>query len=70
MVNWARFYFQRRMIYFDNNATTPLAPGVFEAMEPFLTGEFGNPSSAHLKGAGPRQAVDKARASVAALLGA
>ena len=58
------------MIYFDNNATTTLAPGVLDAMKPFLTGEFGNPSSSHQKGAGPRKAVEAARASAAELLGA
>ena len=58
------------MIYFDNNATTQVAPEVFEAMTPFLTSAFGNPSSAHAAGARARLATDKAREQVAALVGA
>src|SRR5436190_18352265 len=58
------------MIYLDNNATTQVAPEVFEAMRPFLTSECGNPSSAHAAGVAPRRAVDYARAQVAELLGA
>ena len=58
------------MIYLDNNATTQVAPEVFEAMRPFLTSECGNPSSAHAAGAGPRRAIARARAQVAELLGA
>jgi len=58
------------MIYLDNNATTQVAPEVFEAMRPFLTSECGNPSSAHAAGATPRRAVAEARAQVAELLGA
>ncbi len=58
------------MIYFDNNATTPLAPEVFEAMRPFLTDRFGNPSSAHRKGRETRAIVEKSRERVASLVGA
>ena len=58
------------MIYFDNNATTALAPEVFEAMRPFLTSEYGNPSSAHAAGVASRRAVADAREQVAALIGA
>lgn len=58
------------MIYLDNNATTPVDPRVREAMLPFLDGNFGNPSSPHAPGRAARQAVEKARAQVAALLGA
>ena len=58
------------MIYLDNNATTRVAPEVFEAMRPYLTEEFGNPSSAHSAGRAARRAVDTARAQVADLLGA
>ena len=58
------------MIYLDNNATTRIAPEVIEAMMPFLTDSFGNPSSAHLAAREPRSAVEKARESVADLLGA
>ena len=58
------------MIYFDNNATTALATEVFEAMRPFLTTEFGNPSSAHSAGNNPRNAIEHAREQVANLIGA
>lgn len=57
-------------IYFDHSATTPLDPRVLEAMAPFLGGTFGNPSSVHYEGRVARAAVDKARAQVAALIGA
>lgn len=55
-------------IYLDYNATTPIHPTVFEAMRPFLTGEFGNPSSSHSLGFRARQAVDIARVQVAKLV--
>jgi len=58
------------MIYFDNNATTPTAPEVFEAIRPFLTNEFGNPSSAHSAGSRAKLAVENAREQLAGLLGA
>ncbi|HEY8563377.1 MAG TPA: aminotransferase class V-fold PLP-dependent enzyme [Pyrinomonadaceae bacterium] len=58
------------MIYFDNNATTAIAPEVFEAMRPFLTARFGNPSSAHAAGREARKIVEEARAAVASLVGA
>lgn len=58
------------MIYLDNNATTRVAPEVFEAMRPYLTEEFGNASSAHALGRPARQAIEDARAQVAELLGA
>ena len=58
------------MIYFDNNATTAIAPEVFEAMLPFLTDRYGNPSSAHLKGRETRTIVEKSREQVASLTGA
>jgi cysteine desulfurase len=57
-------------IYFDHSATTPLDPRVRAAMEPYLDGVFGNPSSLHHEGREARSAVEKARAQVAALLGA
>ena len=47
------------MIYLDNNATTRVAPEVFEAMRPYLTQEFGNASSAHALGRPARQADDE-----------
>jgi len=58
------------MIYLDNNATTQVAPEVFDAMRPYLMHEFGNPSSAHTYGRDARRAVETARAQVAELLGA
>jgi cysteine desulfurase len=57
-------------IYFDHSATTPLDPRVLEAMGPFLGGGFGNPSSLHHEGRVAREAVETARAQVAALIGA
>ena len=59
-----------RRVYLDNNATTPVLPEVFEAMRPFYTEQFGNASSIHHYGQHARAAVEKARASVAALLNA
>ncbi len=55
-------------LYFDYNATTPVAPRVFEAMKPYLTDQWGNPGSAHGWGLAARQAVSKGRAQVAALI--
>ncbi|MGH9469363.1 MAG: cysteine desulfurase family protein [Terriglobia bacterium] len=57
-------------IYVDNNATTPVAPEVFEAMKPYLAGEFGNASSIHWYGQRARAAVEEARESVARLINA
>jgi cysteine desulfurase len=57
-------------IYFDHSATTPLDPRVRAAMEPYLDGRYGNPSSLHYEGREARSAVEKARALVAALLSA
>ncbi len=57
-------------IYLDYNATTPLDPEVAEAMRPFLGEVFGNPSSSHETGIIARQAVEKARGSLAKLLNA
>ena len=57
-------------IYFDHSATTPLDPRVLDAMAPFLGGAFGNPSSLHHEGRVAREAVETARAQVAALIGA
>lgn len=58
------------MIYLDNNATTQIAPEVFEAMRPFLTSIYGNPSSAHNFGRESRKIVEKSREQVASLIGA
>jgi cysteine desulfurase len=58
------------MIYLDNNATTRVAPEVFEAMRPYLTELYGNPSSAHTFGRRMRASVERAREQVAELVGA
>jgi cysteine desulfurase len=58
------------MIYLDNSATTPVDPRVADAMAPWQTQAFGNPSSLHAYGRQARDAVEHARAQVAALLGA
>ena len=58
------------MIYLDYNASTPVDPAVREAMLPYLGDLHGNPSSGHAAGQAVRAAVDKARAQVAAMLGA
>ena len=55
-------------IYLDANATTPVLPEVVEAMRPFWSETFGNPSSAHHSGQRARSAVDHARTSIARLL--
>lgn len=55
-------------IYLDNAATTAVAPEVFEAMVPYLTTFYGNPSSIHSFGRETRAAIEKSRRSVAALL--
>lgn len=58
------------MIYLDYNATTPIDPAVAEAMRPFITQQFGNPSSGHPLGRTAKAAVDAARVSLARLIGA
>lgn len=55
-------------IYFDNAATTPLDPLVLEAMMPYLTEKFGNPSSIYSYGRESRMAVEQARKTVAKLI--
>ena len=59
-----------RTIYLDNNATTAVAPEVRDAMLPYLTDLYGNPSSMHTFGGQVADAVDAARESLAGLLGA
>ncbi len=59
----------RPPIYLDYNATTPIDAEAAQAMLPYLTGRFGNPSSAHFYGREAHQAVDHARQQVAGLLG-
>jgi cysteine desulfurase len=58
------------MIYFDNNATTQLAPEVFNVMQSVLISNYGNPSSAHTIGREARTIVEKSREQVASLVGA
>ena len=58
-----------RQIYLDYNATTPIAPSVIEAMTPFLSGHYGNPSSSHSLGRAAKEAIEDARVKVANLLG-
>ncbi|MCG3134028.1 MAG: Cysteine desulfurase IscS [Planctomycetes bacterium] len=58
-----------RPIYLDHNATTPLSAEARAAMEPFLSGQFGNPLTSHRFGEGPRGAVEAARREVLALVG-
>jgi cysteine desulfurase len=58
------------MIYLDHNATTPIDPRVFEAMKPYLTDLFGNPSSIYRAGQDVRKVVEDARDTLAGLLGA
>jgi cysteine desulfurase len=57
------------MIYLDYNATTPVAPEVYEAMVPYFTSEWGNPSSSYKFGAKLRRAVEQAREQVSGLIG-
>jgi cysteine desulfurase len=57
-------------VYLDYNATTPVDPRVAEAMAPYLSDFFGNPSSSHPYAEAPRRALAEARSQVAALIGA
>ena len=58
------------MIYLDHNATTPISPEVLEAMMPYLTTEWGNPSSAYKFGSKLKGVLALAREQVAELVGA
>ncbi|HMH00671.1 MAG TPA: cysteine desulfurase family protein [Terriglobales bacterium] len=58
-----------RRVYFDNNASTPVLPEVFDAMRPYFGERFGNASSIHHHGQDTRAAVERARESVAMLVG-
>jgi cysteine desulfurase len=60
---------RKEVVYLDNNATTRIAPEVFEAMVPFLTEHYGNPSSAYSFGKRVEGHLKEAREKVAALLG-
>jgi cysteine desulfurase len=59
-----------RKVYLDNAATTPILPGVLEAMLPYLKDSYGNPQSIHDWGDEVREALEHARSTVAALIGA
>ena len=59
-----------RRVYLDHNATTPVAPEVFEAMKPFLLEDYGNASSVHWFGQRAKSAIEYAREQVATLIGA
>jgi cysteine desulfurase len=59
-----------RTVYFDNNATTAVAPEVTEAIQPFFSEYWGNPSSMHYFGGQVRKYIEEAREKVAALIGA
>jgi cysteine desulfurase len=59
-----------KSVYFDHAATTPTDPRVLEAMLPYFSERYGNPSEIHRLGRESRQAVEEARAKVAAALGA
>lgn len=59
----------QKIIYLDNNATTAVAPEALEAMQPFLTDQYFNPSSMYEAARGPAHAIQAARETVAAMLG-
>ena len=59
-----------RRVYLDNNATTAVAPEVFEAMKPYLQDDYGNASSIHWYGQRARAAVEQSREQLARLLNA
>lgn len=61
---------EKRQVYMDHSATTPTHPEVLEAMLPYFSKEFGNPSSLYSIGRRARSAVESARGQVAAALGA
>ncbi|NLL96673.1 MAG: cysteine desulfurase NifS [Clostridiaceae bacterium] len=61
---------QKQIIYFDHAATTYVKPEVFEAMKPYFTQDYGNPSSIYSIGRSNRKAVEDARISVARSIGA
>ncbi|HEV2915250.1 MAG TPA: cysteine desulfurase NifS [Pyrinomonadaceae bacterium] len=61
---------REQIVYLDNNATTRVAPEVFDAMRPYLEDLYGNPSSAHTFGREMRRSVESAREQVAQILGA
>ncbi len=60
---------EKRIVYVDNAATTPVLPEVFDAMKPYLTEFYGNPSSMYSVGRAAKKAIDEARESAASSLG-
>ena len=60
----------KEIVYFDNAATTPVRPEVYEEMKPYIERYYGNPSSVYAIARDSKKAVDKARAQVAAALNA
>jgi len=61
---------EKRLVYLDNAATTPVKPEVLEAMMPYFTASYGNPSSLYTIGQNSKDAIRTAREQVAALIGA
>jgi cysteine desulfurase len=59
-----------RQVYLDHQSATPALPEVWEAMQPFLAGAFGNPSALHQHGLRARDAMEAARAQIAGLINA
>ena len=59
-----------RRIYLDHTATTPLDPRVLRAMEPYFSEVFGNASSVHAFGREAKQALERARGTIAGIIGA
>ncbi|MGB1033225.1 MAG: aminotransferase class V-fold PLP-dependent enzyme, partial [Flavobacteriales bacterium] len=57
-----------KRVYLDNAATTPIDPLVLEAMMPFFTDHFGNPSSTHSFGRKTKTAIEKSRRNIAEVL--
>lgn len=60
----------KNLIYLDNSATTPLHPEVLDAMMPYFTEEYGNPSSIYGLGQSAKEALEEARSLVADAIGA
>ncbi len=60
----------KKRIYLDHNSTSPLLPGVVEAMAPYSNSFYGNPSSVHYEGRQARHGIEEARTSAAKLIGA
>ena len=59
-----------KLIYLDNAATTKMAPEVVEAMMPYLTEEYGNPSAIYSIGAKNKEVISKQREIIADMIGA